>query len=314
MGTYYSIALVAERHDAPSPSALGELVEQSLMPVTTQLSNWSDTSEISRFNALSSTEPVAISKALSEVMQVAREVHERSLGSFDVTVAPLIELWGFGASAPLARAVPTSEAIDRALQAVGQAHWLELRAEAPATLRKRRPETSVYLAALAKGYGIDTVARALREQGWRDFMVEIGGDIYASGTNVRGAAWRIGVERPEAGRRSVHQVVDATDVGLATSGDYRNYFQEDGVRYSHIIDATTGRPVTHTTASVTVVAESATLADAWATALLALGLERGMPVAERWGLAALFVSRDPTAAQHTFITEVSERFAELDAK
>ncbi|MEO0425225.1 MAG: FAD:protein FMN transferase [Pseudomonadota bacterium] len=310
MGTYYSVALVAGRGEAPSASALRELVEQSLLPITTQLSNWSEDSEVSRFNAHSHTDPVAISDELSEVMQVASVVHERSLGAFDVTVAPLIELWGFGADGQDARAVPPESAIAEALEAVGQARGLEL-GQDPATLRKRRPETSVQLAALAKGYGIDKVARALRERGWRDFMVEIGGDLYTSGTNREGTAWRIGVERPVAGQRSVHQIIDVSDVGLATSGDYRNYFERDGVRYSHIIDATTGRPVTHTTASVTVIAESAILADAWATALLALGQERGMPVAERWGLAALFVSREGTAEQPNFVTQASERFAEL---
>lgn len=311
MGTFYSVVVV-EHPGVPAPADLKALVEDALVPVNERLSNWSPTSEVSRFNAHQGTDPVPISRELREVMAVAGEVHARSSGQFDVTLAPLIELWGFGAQGPGPGQVPTHGQIQEALGAVGQERWLELSIDG-STLRKRRVDTTVYLAALAKGYGIDAVAEALRTAGWGDFMVEIGGDLYAAGTNGVGQAWRIGVERPDAVRRTVYQIVEASDLAMATSGDYRNYFEDNGVRYSHIIDAQTGRPVTHRTASVTVLAATATRADAWATALLALGRERGLPVADRWGLAALFITREEGSGEPAFVASFSKRFAELRA-
>jgi thiamine biosynthesis lipoprotein len=144
-------------------------------------------------------------------------------------------------------------------------------------------------------------------------MVEIGGDLYAAGMNPDGQPWQIGVETPDALRRGVQRVVSVSGYGMATSGDYRNYFEQDGIRYSHIIDAGTGRPVTHTTASVTVLAENAMLADGWATAMLALGKERGLAVAEELGLAVLFIERDQSAEALQFISAASARFTELQA-
>jgi thiamine biosynthesis lipoprotein len=270
------------------------------------MSNWDPNSEISRFNAARSTEPVDLSPELAEVMQAAMEVHNASRGQFDVTLGPLIELWGFGARTPQSP-IPSDEAIEAALKLVGQSKVLTLTTEPP-TLSKARPETSVYLAAIAKGYGIDQVAATLEDLGLEDFMVEIGGDLYASGNNPDGESWRIGIERPDAAARVVEQIVQLSDLGMATSGDYRNYFEADGVRYSHIIDAETGRPITHKTASVTVLAESAMLADAWATAFLALGQQRGMQLAEDSGLAVFFIVRDESAGETGFVTAATPQF------
>ena len=122
-------------------------------------------------------------------------------------------------------------------------------------------------------------------------MVEIGGDLYVSGRNADGLDWQIGIETPDALNRQAYQVASVSNLGMATSGDYRNYFEQDGKRYSHIIDARTGRPITHRTASVTVLAESAMLADAWATALLVHGTQRGLEIANQRDLAVLFIDR-----------------------
>ncbi|MEO0975478.1 MAG: FAD:protein FMN transferase, partial [Pseudomonadota bacterium] len=178
------------------------------------------------------------------------------------------------------------------------------------TLRKARAGVSIQLAALAKGYGVDAVAEALADLGWTDFMVEIGGDLRAEGRNARGEAWRIGIERPMAHARTVQEVIALSGQGMATSGDYRNYFEADGTRYAHVLDAKTGRPVDHGTVSVTVLAEDAVHADAWATALLALGVDRGLEIAERWHLAAMFISRGEQDAER-FDIVVSERFAQV---
>ncbi|MEM1050321.1 MAG: FAD:protein FMN transferase [Pseudomonadota bacterium] len=310
MGTTYSIV-------ALDPTATLEeedvkaAIERTLSEVNAKMSNWDPNSEISRFNAAESTEPVEISPELATVMEAADAVHEASLGQFDVTLGPLIELWGFGARTPESP-IPSDASITAALDSVGQSKVLTLTKD-PATLSKKRSDTSVYLAAIAKGHGVDEVAATLERFGIEDFMVEIGGDLYASGKNPDGQPWRIGIERPDATDRAVEEVVALSGLGMATSGDYRNYFEEDGVRYSHIIDAVTGRPVTHKTASVTVLAESAMLADAWATALLALGQERGMAVSKRHDLAVYFIVRDEGVTETGFSTRVSPRFEAVQA-
>ncbi len=310
MGTTYSIVAL-DRTATLEEDEIKAAIERTLSEVNAKMSNWDPNSEISRFNAIENTEPVEISPELAKVMEAADEVHEASLGQFDVTLGPLIELWGFGARTPESP-VPSDESIKAALDSVGQSKGLTLTRD-PATLSKGRSDISVYLAAIAKGYGVDEVAATIRGFGIEDFMVEIGGDLYASGSNPDGQPWRIGIERPDATDRAVEEVVTLSGLGMATSGDYRNYFEEDGVRYSHIIDAVTGRPVTHKTASVTVLAESAMLADAWATALLALGEQRGMEVSKRHDLAVFFIVRDDSSAETGFSSIVTPRFEAAQA-
>ena len=178
-------------------------------------------------------------------------------------------------------------------------------------LAKSQSHAQVYLAAIGKGYGADVVGRALESFGINDYLVEIGGDLYASGKNPDGLPWQIGVETPDATGRGVMDVVGVSGMGLASSGDYRNYFEEDGKRYSHVIDPATGRPITHQTASATVIAENAMLADAWATAMLTLGRERGLEIARKENVAVLFIERD--AAAGGFKTAASDRFDALTA-
>ena len=308
MGTTYNITVI-DKTNALDLTDVQIAVEATLATVNSQMSNWDPNSEISQFNTAQTTDPVEISPELSKVMNVANDVHTQSDGQFDVTLGPLIELWGFGARNSESP-VPPDAAISAALDIVGQSKVLSLAAN-PDTMSKARPDTSVYLAAIAKGYGVDEVGATLGEMGITDYMVEIGGDLFAAGENASGFPWRIGIERPEGGGRTLEQTVRISGLGMATSGDYRNYFEENGVRYSHIIDANTGRPITHMTSSVTVLAEDAMLADAWATALLALGQDRGMEIAKNLDLAALFIVRDARSDETQFTTTASPRFVEI---
>ncbi len=310
MGTTYNIVAV----DVPAglqADAITKAVTETLAEVNGRMSNWDPNSEISRFNAQKSTDSVRISAQLAQVIRAANEIHAKSAGRFDVTLGPLIDLWGFGARKP-EDPVPSDEDIAEASERVGQSRLLSLTAS-PDMLRKARSDTSVYLAAIAKGYGVDEVAATLRDLGLRNFMVEIGGDLLALGKNAEGKPWRIGIERPDATNRAVEEIVHLSALGMATSGDYRNFFEKDGVRYSHIIDAGTGRPITHSTASVTVLADSAMMADGWATALLALGLARGMEISEKLELAAFFIVRDDGLDSKRFKTVASTRFRKLQA-
>lgn len=309
MGTTYNITAI-DKTDKLSGTDVQAAIDAALADVNAAMSNWDPNSEISRFNAIESTEPIEISPELMVVMQASNDVHTASMGQFDVTLGPLIQLWGFGtrnAESP----VPADDEIAAARAVVGQSKLLSF---TDTTMAKARSDTNVWLAAIAKGYGVDRIAVALEGFGMTDYLVEIGGDLVVSGFNPDGNPWRIGVEKPDAGGRQIEEIVAVTNVGMATSGDYRNYFEENGVRYSHIIDAETGRPITHTTASVTVLADTAMRADAWATALLVLGAERGMPIAEEQNLAVLFISRDPSLSELEFMTTASERFIAMQAE
>ncbi len=303
MGTTFNITAIGEDLDE---AALAASVEQALAGVNAKMSNWDPNSEVSTFSASTSTDPVAISDEFALVLAAANDVHEKTGGTFDVTLGPLIELWGFGPRKP-EDPVPSDADIQAALNGVGQARLLTLDASA-GTLAKSDPSVGINLSAIAKGYGIDAVAETLQDAGIEDYLVEIGGDLVTKGQNDQGEAWRIGIEKPEAGSQSVQLIVSLDDRGMASSGDYKNFFEQDGVRYSHIIDPTTGRPITHRTTSVTVLAENAMIADAWATAMLALGQEKGMELAEQYKLAVYFISRDVTGGDDAYITVHSSAF------
>ncbi|MGH1357499.1 MAG: FAD:protein FMN transferase [Burkholderiaceae bacterium] len=308
MGTAYNIIAIGPGLERES---LSNAVEASLAAVNASLSNWDPDSEVARFSASERTDPVEISAALTTVMGAARDVHAQSAGRFDVTLGPLIDLWGFGPRRP-ADPQPSDSAIRQALQLVGQERLLTLNSAAM-TLTKSRAGVGVNLSAIAKGFGVDAVAQALHKAGVQNYMVEIGGDLVTRGVNKQGEPWRIGIEKPVSGASTVQLVVPVSNRGLATSGDYRNFFEADGVRYSHILDPTTGRPVAHRTSSVTVVAENAMLADAWATAMLVLGEQAGLELANAADLAVYFISRDASGAQDTYITVQSNAFSELMA-
>ncbi|MEX0284796.1 MAG: FAD:protein FMN transferase [Paracoccaceae bacterium] len=306
MGTTYNVVATG---DSVSEGEVQSAIDAALARVNAQMSNWDAGSEISTFNARLDTDSVTMSPELAEVMQAAEAVHQASEGTFDTTMGPLIELWGFGA--PGKREMPDDAAIAAALQRSGHGNTLQVGATG---LQKRQGEAQVYLAAIGKGYGADLVGRALEDLGITDYMVEIGGDLYASGRNPDGQPWQIGIESPNAHDRGMLDVIGVSGAGLASSGDYRNYFERDGKRYSHVIDPRTGRPVTHHTASATVLADNAMLADAWATAMLILGSERGLEVADAQGIAVMFVDRDGGAGQTGFTTAQSTLFASKTTK
>ncbi|WP_298849223.1 FAD:protein FMN transferase [uncultured Ruegeria sp.] len=303
MGTTFNITAIGEDLDEV---ALAAAVEETLAEVNTKMSNWDPNSEVSVFSGSTSTDPMPVSDEFALVLSAANDVHKKTGGTFDVTLGPLIELWGFGPRKP-EDPVPSDAEIEAALASVGQNRLLKLDTDA-GTLSKSDAKVGINLSAIAKGYGIDAVAGTLKDTGIEDYLVEIGGDLVTKGQNEQGEAWRIGIEKPETGAQSIQLIVSLDDRGMASSGDYKNFFEQDGVRYSHIIDPTTGRPITHRTTSVTVLAENAMMADAWATAMLALGQEKGMEIAEDHKLAVYFISRDVTGGENAYITTHSTAF------
>ncbi|WP_422054583.1 FAD:protein FMN transferase [Shimia sp.] len=306
MGTTYTIVAVEPRTGLNKQTLEAE-IGAVLADVDQKMSNWNTASEISQINALPANTPHPLSEDMLTLMQAANDVHKASDGQFDLTLGPLIDLWGFGAQKPTGR-IPSDNDVTAAMQSVGQTDTVLLDGS---TLTKSHDGTQMYLSAIGKGFGVDRLGDTLRALGVTDFMVEIGGDIITSGQNAEGNPWQIAIETPDALQRSFLKVLGVSDLGMATSGDYRNYFEHDGTRYSHIIDAQTGRPVTHPTASVTVLTQNAMLADAWATALLVLGKDRGMEIAERQNLAALFIDREVTSGKMHFKTYATDQFASI---
>jgi len=249
---------------------------------------------------------VAISPGLEQVMAAAEAVHVASDGRFDTTMGPLIELWGFGA--PGAGDLPDADQVADALTRTGHQKTLGLGA---GTLQKHQPDAQIYLAAIGKGYGADHVGRALESLGLSDYMIEIGGDIYAAGRNPDGLPWQIGIETPAQSSGGIYGTVGLSGLGMASSGNYRNFFERDGARYAHVIDPVTGRPITHDTASATVLADNAMLADAWSTAMLILGRDRGLDIAEAHDVAVIFIERDGDGPDARFASFTSTRYDAL---
>lgn len=285
MGTQYHASVVAPAMDE---TALRAGLEARLEEVNVAMSTWRQDSELSRLNAHDGTDWMPVSPGLHVVLKAAARVGAETGGAFDVTVGPLVDLWGFG-PARRASTPPSDAAIAAARTRVGY-RLLEL-GDAPPRLRRRRGDVEIDLSAIAKGYAVDQLAAWLTATGHRDFIVEVGGEIRARGRRPDGRPWQVGVAWPVGGTDAVERVVALDDTGLATSGDYRQYFEHAGRRYSHEIDPVTGRPIVHRLASVTVLHPSCMMADAYATGLLVLGPERGPTLARRLGLNALFLVR-----------------------
>ena len=265
-------------------------VDALLQDINAKMSTYDPKSELSRFNASRSTSPFAVSTDTLHVFQVAHRVSALSGGAFDVTVSPLVNAYGFGPD-PFDQRMPSEETIAALRERIGYAR-VEIDAVGGGLI-KDHPDVTCDLAGVAKGYGVDVVARWLEGQGVTDYMVEIGGEVRTRGRNPEGRWWRIGVERPDAASGVVHRVIHLRDMAVATSGDYRNFLVVDGRRISHTIDPRTGRPVDHSLASVTVLRETCAEADALATAFSVLGPDAGYALATREEIAALFLVRQP---------------------
>jgi thiamine biosynthesis lipoprotein len=287
MGTSWRVMLDATNRTAESSLQLA--IQDRLDRIEQSMSTWIEDSEVSRFNRLDSDEWFPVSEDTAVVVTEALRIAQLSQGAFDPTVAPLIRLWSFDAGSQT-RQIPTDADIEEARQHCG---WqkLEVRRDPPA-LRKDDPKLQINLSAIAKGYAVDEVSKLLGTYGWPNHLVEVGGEMRACGLKPDGSLWRVGVETPDELSRRVHRVLVLKDQSIATSGDYRNFFEVDGQRYSHTIDPETGRPVVHSLASVTVVASNCMQADALATAINVLGPEQGMKLAVQEKVSALLIQRD----------------------
>lgn len=304
MGSTWNAKLDPAGHTA---ERVAEALRAALQGVDERMSRYRPESELSAFNSAPAGVPIPLSSELFAVFAAAQEVSRWSDGAFDVTVAPAVETWGFGVNKQ--RRVPASE------QVVAQRAKVDWRAmqldTAHRTATKGRPGLQADLGGIAKGYGVDIAAGALDALGVAHYMIEVGGEVRTKGVNGAGEPWQIGIEEPDAMPQRARHVVPLSGKAMATSGDYRLYFEQDGRRYSHEIDPTTAAPIAHRLCSVTVVAEDCMRADAIATALIVLGPDRALAMAEAAGVAAQFIERSAPGRYHDRMTTA---FATLGAR
>jgi len=297
MGTYYIVKLPRCPLRKAKLVEAQSAVEDVLAQVNRAMSTWDPASEISRLNDQDDQSSVAISAGFAEVLACALELANASGGAFDPTLGPLIDLWGFGATDQRIRA-PAQEAVDQALAQVGAQH---LQLDELAVTKTQAP-LRLNLSAVAKGYGVDRVASALRDAGVSEYMVDIGGEVVVAGKNPQGLPWRLRIEVPEygamPGEGAKFAEILVENCAIAGSGDYRNYFEDDGRIYSHIIDPRTGYPITNGVSGVTVIAKRCMVADGLATCLMVMDPAEGLALLKRYpGAEALILQRTASGLQ-----------------
>ncbi|MFJ7282996.1 FAD:protein FMN transferase [Pseudomonas sp. NPDC099000] len=300
MGSRYSIQYV--RHSAtPGPKAVQTEVEKILAEVDQQMSTYRSDSDIERFNDLPANRCQKMPASILKLVRVGEQLSEQSEGSYDLTVEPLLNLWGFGPQAREEK-VPAAQALAEVRRRVGYQH---LRIDRDQLCKDAAVE--VDFNSIAAGYAVDTIADKLEVMGIRNYLAEVTGELKAAGKKLDGSAWKIALEEPRDDQQVAQKIIAVDGYGVSTSGDYRNYFEQDGRRYSHTFDARTGAPVSHTLASVTVINPSALMADGLSTLLLILGPERGWDYAEKHDIGAFFVIRADTG----FVTRTNQAFERL---
>ena len=308
MGTRYNVKYYVSND--PRKDEIHKKINQLLVDLNDEMSTYIKSSQISYFNQTDRLGWIEIKPDFFEVTRYALELANQTKGIFDPTIGPLVNLWGFGPNGE--RKVPNISQIEEARKRVGFQKILlnESRRE----IKKTVPRVYLDLSSLAKGFGVDKVATFLEEEKIQNFMVEIGGEIKTKGKKAGGLDWKIAIEAPHPSKqgKEYQRVLNLNSLSLATSGSYRNYFIEKGKSYSHTIDVKSGRPVNHRVVSVSVVDKASCMkADALATAIMAMGYEKGLKFAESNKIAAFFVYSEGSQKEIKFVTDESTEFKRL---
>jgi thiamine biosynthesis lipoprotein len=285
MGTTYNVKFVSV--DGVEQQKLKQEIDQALLNINQLMSTYIKDSELSRFNQWSSVEPFPMSAQTLDVLIEAKRLGAMSAGLLDVTVGPLVNLWGFGPQNRPEK-VPTEKLIETTRQKIG----LDKLKIGTTWASKSQPDLYIDLSTVAKGYAVDKLAELLQTFSINNYLVEIGGEMRLAGKKASGEPWKIAIEKPETEQRAIQKIISVGDNAVATSGDYRNYYEQNGVRYSHLINPTTGYPIKHNLVSVTVVHASSMTADGLATALNVMGKEKALELAEKYGIAVLLITKE----------------------
>ncbi len=285
-GTTYHISYWAE--NPVDNKSIKNAIETEFGMIDKLLSNYRTDSIIEVFNSTENSDNFTVGPEIVSLVKVAQTVHQISAGCYDLTIKPLFDLWGFQNET---QSVPQQTVIDKTLEQIGME---KLEIVNDTQLRKKQADLKVDLSSIAQGYSVERISQILEKNGVKNYLVEIGGELKTNGHKPDQQSWRIAVEKPLPGEQKLHKVIDMPNdmpFAVMTSGTYHHYFDENGVRYSHILDARNGRPITHDLVSVTVIDQNPVIADAWSTTLLCLGQKDGMKAANMGKIAALFIQQ-----------------------
>lgn len=298
MGTTYNIKVIVE-NDSFNTESLQKDIDIALVNLNQEMSTYIADSELSLFNQLRSSNPVTISNGLTRVMKEAIRLGELSNGKLDVTIGPLVNLWGFGPEYRLDK-VPSNELLQETKNRIGIEN-ITLNGN---KLSKKIDDLYIDLSTIAKGYGVDLIAELIESNGIHNYLVEIGGEMRVKGFKHTGELWHVAIEKPISTERAVQQVIVPKNNAVATSGDYRIYFESEGQRFSHIIDPSSGKPISHKLVSVTVIHPSSMTADGLSTAMMVMGEDEALNFAEKNEIAAYLISK----SENGFIEQSTVKF------
>lgn len=288
MGTFWRVSLAGV--DAQQVPGLRASIQAQLDADDQLMSGYKADSTIMQFNRFQSTQRWPVTEALSDIVTLALRVGAKTDGAMDITIAPLVNLWGFGADKQPVK-TPTQVQIDEVKAVSGLQHLKVVNEAGQQWLQKDIPGLTLDLSTVGEGYAADHLAHLMEQRGISRYLVSVGGALVSRGLNPQGSPWRVAIQKPTDRENAIEALVDINGHGISTSGSYRNYYELDGRRISHIIDPATGRPIQHNLVSVTVIAPTALEADGWDTGLMVLGFERAKQVAEEQGLAVYMISK-----------------------
>lgn len=289
MGTFWRVSVIGV--DEAKAQALRAKVQAQLDADDRLLSTWKNDSALMRFNHAADTRPWPVSEAMADIVTLSLRIGAKTDGAMDITVGPLVNLWGFGPDKqPVA--TPDAQAIAAAKARTGLQHLQVINQSGRQFLQKDIPDLFVDLSTVGEGYAADHLARLMEQEGISRYLVSVGGALVSRGMNGEGKPWRVAIQKPTDRENAVQAIVDINGHGISTSGSYRNYYELDGKRISHFIDPQTGQPITHKLVSVTVIAPTALEADGWDTGLMVLGPEKAQQVVREQGLAVYMIVKE----------------------
>ncbi|ACS87133.1 MULTISPECIES: FAD:protein FMN transferase ApbE [Musicola] len=288
MGTFYSVKISGELPEGQPQ--LQQEIDALLEQANNEISTYRKDSTLSRFNRYQGSDPQPISGGMADIILTAQRIGRATGDAMNITVGPLVNLWGFGPQKQPAT-IPSQQQIDAARQKVGLNHLTLISNEKGEWIQKDLPDLYVDLSTLGEGYGADLLAQLMTQKGITNYLVSVGGAISSRGVNAQGLPWRVAIQKPTDKENAIQASVNLQGYSISTAGSYRNYFEQNGKRYSHVIDPATGRPITHQLVSATVIAKTALEADGWDTGLMVLGTEKALKLAEQQSMAVYLITK-----------------------